>query len=198
MVDKDYMLRGSEMVPSHGMCTVKELLAIYDIARCYTTPINWVELGVWCGRSIWAAGCGLPQRSRLFGIDNFDAMLPIHEGAEECKKFEVPGLQKQIAFTVADALWPVNQCECSMFQDSTEVAVRDFDDHYIDVLVVDACHTYEAVQQDIENWTPKVKPGGLILLHDYTEHYPGVRKAVQQRFDSVELIPGTRYAKVRV
>ena len=35
------------------------------------------------------------------------------------------------------------------------------------LLFIDAEHTYEACRADFEAWSPKVVPGGVIMLHDY-------------------------------
>lgn len=44
----------------------------------------------------------------------------------------------------------------------------------IDLLHLDADHSYEGVSQDFENWQPWVRPGGRVLFHD-TETFSGVR-----------------------
>lgn len=68
------------------------------------------------------------------------------------------------------------------------------DDHF-DFVFIDADHSYEAVKRDIQDWLPKVKPGGWLCGHDFGkkwanwgksgvgEQYP-VKKAVE------ELLPG--------
>lgn len=46
-------------------------------------------------------------------------------------------------------------------------AAEKIDDESLDFVFIDADHSYEAVTQDINAWTSKVRPGGLVSGHDY-------------------------------
>ncbi len=48
------------------------------------------------------------------------------------------------------------------------VAARMFADGFFDFIYIDAEHTYGMVSQDIRLWWPKVRPGGILAVHDYT------------------------------
>lgn len=48
----------------------------------------------------------------------------------------------------------------------------------IDLVYLDADHSYEATVADIRAWKPLVKPGGILAGHDYSEHWPSVVEAV--------------------
>jgi hypothetical protein len=43
----------------------------------------------------------------------------------------------------------------------------------IDLLFIDANHEYESVRRDFEQWTPFVRVGGIVALHDVSATWPG-------------------------
>jgi hypothetical protein len=49
---------------------------------------------------------------------------------------------------------------------STTEAAKRVPDNSLDLVFVDADHTYEAVMRDIKNWLPKLRPGGYMFGHD--------------------------------
>lgn len=54
---------------------------------------------------------------------------------------------------------------------SFDDALSQFDDESIDLLHIDGLHTYDAVARDFRSWLPKVRSGGIILLHDITPRH---------------------------
>ena len=49
-----------------------------------------------------------------------------------------------------------------------------------DFIFLDASHDYESVLADLNAWYPKLTEKGLIVGHDYSEKFPGLKKAVRE------------------
>jgi hypothetical protein len=63
----------------------------------------------------------------------------------------------------------------------TADAVLLFGDEALDFVFIDADHRYEGVRQDIGDWLPKIRSGGMISGHDYNpQTFPGVVRAVDE------------------
>ena len=78
---------------------------------------------------------------------------------------------------------------------TSKEAVNGLEDHFYDVVYIDGRHEYEYVLEDIKNYLPKLKKGGIIIGDDYFEQEwhdylvsinkwgrgePGVTKAVKE------------------
>ncbi len=56
---------------------------------------------------------------------------------------------------------------------------RTFKGKIIDWLFIDDGHLSHEIRGDLDEWTPHVKEGGLVLIHDYDSvHWPGVKAEV--------------------
>lgn len=69
---------------------------------------------------------------------------------------------------------------------SVEAALK-VPDQSLDFVYIDAQHTYPACKADITAWAPKVKPGGLVMGHDFDPMWPGVMAAVQECYPEAQV-----------
>jgi hypothetical protein len=68
---------------------------------------------------------------------------------------------------------------------STDIA-KSFNENKIDMVFIDAEHTYESCKDDIEAWLPKCTK--YICGHDYSDNFPGVKQAVNEKFGKVNIV----------
>lgn len=52
----------------------------------------------------------------------------------------------------------------------------------VDMVYIDASHHYDDVSADIDFWLPLMESKSVISGHDYSNKFPGVIKAVNERF----------------
>ena len=74
---------------------------------------------------------------------------------------------------------------------TSDDAVEKLEGSKYDFIYLDGLHTYEGVKNDIINYLPLVKDGGVIGGHDYTnqiEHLVGVYKAVNEVFGAPDKV----------
>jgi len=131
------------------------------------------ELGIYCGRSTVAM------------LDNSDAHLWCVDTwrYKKCTERMLRTFEQNIAS---------QRDRVTILQMTTHEAAQELAETQFDMVFIDACHDYDIVKQDILDYRPLVKPGGLFCGHDYNRN-PGC--GVVQAVD--ELVPGfQRYGRI--
>jgi len=77
-------------------------------------------------------------------------------------------------------LRPYDKGQIDFLKMTSEDAASAILDDILDFVYIDGNHVYKDVQKDIQLWSKKVSPGGLIAGHDYYEDEPGVIRAVEE------------------
>jgi hypothetical protein len=122
-----------------------------------TKPALLVELGVDRGESYFAfcqAAAENQTRTRCFGIDTWRGDQ--HAGGYDETTFAQVSEHNRVNYAAFSTL---------IRADFDEARDR-FEPGSIDVLHLDGLHTEAAVRHDLDSWLPKLKPGGILLLHD--------------------------------
>jgi predicted O-methyltransferase YrrM len=146
-----------------GWMTQQEMIYLLNAAKKMESI---VEIGSWKGKSTHAllTGC---KRGIVHAIDHFKGSPS--DGYAHQEAFDDPeSVYMQFLGNVGH--FP----NLKVHKSSSEDAAKEFEDMSIDMVFIDAEHTYDAVKKDIELWFPKCKK--LICGHDY--NFPTVKEAV--------------------
>ncbi len=155
-----------------GWMTFKEQLYLYNTAKKLNGK-TIVEVGSWKGRSSNALLTG-NDKGIVFCLDTWQGSSNIEDDTNWMAK------QENIL-----SQFKANTCQFNnlvFIQKDSIVGANDFADQSIDMIFIDANHTYEGVKADILAWLPKVKIGGLITGHDYM---PNTWQEVIQAVDEI-------------
>jgi predicted O-methyltransferase YrrM len=148
---------------------IGEFQLLYRMARDADGQGAIVEIGSWMGLSTaWlAAGSKAAGRERVHAVDVFDGGPMLKELAvirnegttyhRFTENLEGLGLFDYVEPVIADS----------------SAAARQWTGGAIRLLFIDGDHGYAAVKQDFDLWSPHVAAGGLIVLDDASEQYPG-------------------------
>jgi hypothetical protein len=128
----------------------------YDLVAALR-PRLLVELGVDRGESYFAFCQSAHENkmgTRCFGIDTW-------RGDQHAGDYD------ETTFAQVSAHNRENyEAFSTLVRSSFDQALGSFASESIDVFHFDGLHTEAAVRHDLEAWLPKIRPGGLLLLHD--------------------------------
>ena len=128
----------------------------YDLVAAMK-PRLLVELGVDRGESYFAFCQSAAENktgTRCFGIDAWRGDQ--HAGGYDETTFAQVSAHNRANYDTFSTL----------IRASFDAALDQFEPESIDILHIDGLHTETAVRHDIASWLPKVRPGGVLLLHD--------------------------------
>lgn len=137
----------------------------YDRIAALPDMVRLVEVGCWKGDSMRYLAKRLVATGRhfeLWGVDIWDEWQYAVTGIETAYDTYNRAL---IADGVRDRVTDIKL--------SSVEAAKHFADASLDFVFLDADHRPQAVLDDICAWRPKVRPGGIIAGHDYSEIVSG-------------------------
>jgi predicted O-methyltransferase YrrM len=178
--------------------TRQEKQMLFRLARQKRGGIA-AEIGSYVGASSCFIGHGLAATgARLYCIDPWSVEY-VNLGGQETRLMYEPGGRVRRYYVQDGAMRfeeiPDPGAECpsySSFLRNTHslrdviVPLRGLSQNMVshvpedlDLLFIDGWHEYDAVRRDCEQWMIKLKPDGIVILHDY-DSASGVRKVVEE------------------
>lgn len=121
------------------------------------------EIGVWKGGFSEVLLRGNP-RLHLLCVDPWQAHA---DWLDSKNAIDPVDGQRKVDKAYRAAMKTLAGLNCTIVRKFSEAAAADVPDQSLDFVYIDANHVYDAVSQDLQAWTPKVKPGGIIAGHDY-------------------------------
>ena len=134
----------------------------------------FVEVGSWKGRSSCYMGVEIinsGKNIKLYCVDTWNGDF----GTDRSQRI----IDNELYLEFIKNISPILKVVEPVRKDSLEAALS-FSDESLDFVFIDATHNYECVKKDIAAWYPKVKKGGTLAGHDYSDSWPEVRRAVDE------------------
>ncbi len=154
-----------------GFLYPREIAHLYALASEIPQGGTVVELGCYRGKSTTALAYGAQSQSgKLHTIDPFEGVM--------VGNIEV---SKGYANEVIDRIQRLSYGSLfTLHVGYSHEVVKDWQRGRIDLLFIDAEHSYESVARDLADWSPLVTDTGRIALHDHNSNWPGVQLAVAE------------------
>ncbi len=133
-----------------------------------------VELGVWRGETFERLLEQCPA-AKVYGVDRWAPAPEAAAGAPE----DWAEWPHEDHLARVQAIASGHPGRAHVFRMETVTAAAFFNTRSVDMVFVDADHSYNGVISDIDAWLPKIRSGGWIVGHDID--WTTVRAAVHDR-----------------
>lgn len=172
-----------------GFLDPEESRMLYDLAsRCPPNGII-VELGNYQGKSTVSLGLGAKEAGAFVWTIDDHAEHSIDALAHYGIKDNAALMENLTLFGLGETVRIISLKSYEVAQSWTRK---------IDLLFIDADHSYEGVKRDFECWSPHVR--GFLAFHDSSGHFPEVSRLMEEiiaagEWERVKLVDATSVFK---
>jgi predicted O-methyltransferase YrrM len=143
----------------------------------------FVEIGSFLGQSAAFMCVEIINSQKNIKFDCIDPMKIVENYAESARLH--PELWSQYSAEQFHKRLESVKGYYNLIQEESSIAVNLYKDNSIDFLMIDGDHSYDAVKNDIINFLPKMKIGGVITGDD--AYVPEILKAAKDAIEGTEL-----------
>ena len=170
----------ASLAPGAGHVASQALVRLLQASEAsISTALRGVEVGTRAGLFAEALLQAEP-RLQLMVVDPFEHVSETYKSqdGEEQENDFFSNATAEAAWRRLAALRP----RVHFFTTDSVTASQWIQDGSLDLVFIDADHSYDAVKADLAAWVPKLRKGGVLSGHDYNSAFPGVVDAVQDFF----------------
>jgi hypothetical protein len=167
---------------------------------------HFVEIGVLFGKSAVFMADEIERSGKKIAFDAVDPLIPtiadLKYFMETRRSHQPEGLDPEPAARStsgrslletlsANVTWPDHPDVVSLVlelsrkrnlvnlvRSNGQVRASSYPAESLDFVYIDALHTYDDTSELLRAYLPKIRPGGVLGGHDYSDDYPDVRRAV--------------------
>lgn len=159
----------------YGATIAGDLEVLKKLVKSFgNQPVQVVELGTFIGDSAKAMS---DAGAIVHTIDNWKGSLRDLSHST----YRVYG-KDQVRFAMQRNLGRRLHNTVFSYEGDSAKAADTWHGDKVDMVFIDAGHEYDEVKRDIDAWLKHVRVGGILSGHDYCPAFPGVMKAVQEKF----------------
>ena len=149
------------------------------LAHAASKSTSIAEIGSWKGRSTLALACNTP--GNVYAVDTWEGT---EQQGDELRQHEEGWLLEEFKRNVAGAnniyIYQGNSVEIAQQMKERGIV--------LDMVFIDAYHTYDAAKVDILAWRPLLCEEGILCGHDHSNNWPGIVQAVKELVPQYRLV----------
>ena len=152
-----------------GFLEQNEGNALYEACKISFKTGKCAEIGSYCGKSACFIGYACKEvGSKLYSVDH-------HRGSEEQQYGEEYFDEEIYDFSANQVntlpLFLKNIRKFNLQDHIEPMVMTSFDASFsvpdnLDLIFIDGSHTFESARNDYLHWKPKLRPGGILAIHD--------------------------------
>ena len=116
----------------------------------------------------------------LYSVDKYESYIDYYTENFYVDEYEI-NIIKNLAFKRLAGCH--SRHKLIFYEEDSDITVDRFQDKELDFVFLDAHLNAEHIKNDLEKWYPKVRSGGLVIIHD--TQYPSVTKEIKNFIKNV-------------
>lgn len=144
--------------------TPQDAAAVYKYLSQFAPLDGMIEIGTYHGATLFLFSAHVDDNSHVIAVDSFYG----DKKASKREKKKITTCEDRTNSTIRRMR--IEGCNVTLVKADSAAALPSVKDilgkKQVDFLHIDGGHSYKVARGDFDNYSPLVRPGGVILIHD--------------------------------